>query len=129
MCKTGCIIQSGLEKTEANPLINPSHNHVATLLVRYHHKEVKHHGRHFTEGVIPARGLWIIEAKRCISSVIHRCVSCQKLLERREEQQMADLPAEHLQTEPHFSFVGLDVFGPWEVTSRHTRGDQTKGGW
>lgn len=33
---------------------------------------------------------------------------------------MADLPAERLQMDPPFSFVGLDVFGPWEMNSRRT---------
>lgn len=35
---------------------------------------------------------------------------------------MADLPADRLSTDPPFTFVGLDVFGPWCVTSRRTRG-------
>ncbi|XP_024116301.1 uncharacterized protein LOC112137986, partial [Oryzias melastigma] len=35
---------------------------------------------------------------------------------------MADLPTERLQTEPPFSYVGLDVFGPWEVSARRTKG-------
>ncbi|XP_041857226.1 uncharacterized protein LOC121650036 [Melanotaenia boesemani] len=37
---------------------------------------------------------------------------------------MADLPAERLQTDPPFSYVGLDIFGPWEVIARRTRGGQ-----
>lgn len=37
---------------------------------------------------------------------------------------MADLPAERLKTDPPFSYVGLDVFGPWEVTARRTKGGQ-----
>lgn len=37
---------------------------------------------------------------------------------------MADLPAERLQTDPPFSYVGLDVFGPWEVAARRTKGGQ-----
>ncbi|XP_039901127.1 uncharacterized protein LOC120742062 [Simochromis diagramma] len=35
---------------------------------------------------------------------------------------MSDLPAERLQTDPPFSYVGLDVFGPWEVSTRRTKG-------
>ena len=35
---------------------------------------------------------------------------------------MADLPAKRLQVEPPFTYVGVDVFEPWEVTSRRTRG-------
>ena len=35
---------------------------------------------------------------------------------------MADLPADRLATDPPFTHVGLDVFGPWSVTTRRTRG-------
>lgn len=37
-------------------------------------------------------------------------------------QRMADLPADRLCTEPPFTHVGLDVFGPWSVSARKTRG-------
>ncbi len=35
---------------------------------------------------------------------------------------MADLPPERLSTSPPFTYVGLDVFGPWTVVTRRTRG-------
>ncbi|XP_024260958.1 uncharacterized protein LOC112236593 [Oncorhynchus tshawytscha] len=35
---------------------------------------------------------------------------------------MASLPADRLSTEPPFTHFGLDVFGPWTVASRQTRG-------
>lgn len=31
---------------------------------------------------------------------------------------MSDLPEERLKLDPPFSYVGLDVFGPWEVISK-----------
>lgn len=34
---------------------------------------------------------------------------------------MASLPADRLSVEPPFTHVGLNVFGPWNVTSRCTR--------
>lgn len=37
---------------------------------------------------------------------------------------MADLPPDRLSTEPPFTYVGLDVFGPWVITTRRTRGGQ-----
>ncbi len=39
---------------------------------------------------------------------------------------MADLPSERLKVCPPFTYVGLDVFGPWSVTSRRTRGGQAE---
>ena len=35
---------------------------------------------------------------------------------------MAQLPQERLAPAPPFSFVGLDVFGPWKLCARRTRG-------
>lgn len=35
---------------------------------------------------------------------------------------MASLPADRLSTDPPFTNVGLDVFGPWSVSARRTRG-------
>ncbi|XP_035860336.1 uncharacterized protein LOC118495618 [Sander lucioperca] len=121
----GRIDQAQLERCEAHPIIIPNRNHVATLLVRHYHECVKHQGRHFTEGAIRASGLWMVGGKRLISSCIHRCVTCKKLRGKMEQQQMSDLPIERLQLDPPFSYVGLDVFGPWEVITR-TRGGQAR---
>ncbi len=35
---------------------------------------------------------------------------------------MSSLPADRLQPSPPFTFVGVDVFGPWSVVTRRTRG-------
>ena len=37
---------------------------------------------------------------------------------------MADLQADRLSTDPPFTYVGLDVFGPWSVSARRTHGGQ-----
>ena len=38
------------------------------------------------------------------------------------EQQMADLPSDRAEVGPPFTNVGFDVFGPWTVQTRKTRG-------
>lgn len=63
--------------------------------------------------------------KRAISRVIFNCVTCRKLRGRQQEQIMAELPEDRLSTDPPFAYVGLDVFGPWPVTVRKTRGGQS----
>ncbi|KAI7814396.1 hypothetical protein IRJ41_017003, partial [Triplophysa rosa] len=118
----GRIEQSDLSMNEVHPIIVPGRHHLATLLVSHYHKAVKHQGRHLTEGAIRAAGFWLVGAKRCISSLLHRCVTCRRLRGKMEHQQMAALPAERLQVAPPFTYVGVDVFGPWEIVSRRTRG-------
>lgn len=83
-------------------------------MVTHYHTEVQHEGRHLTEGAVRAAGLWVVAGKRLIGSVIHHCVTCQKLRGKLEIQKM--------HTSPPFTHVGLDVFGPWNVVTRHTRG-------
>lgn len=111
-----------LTREEKHPIIVPHTHHIATLLVRFYHEQVVHQGRHITEGAIRAAGYWIVGGKRLVSSVIHRCVTCRKLRGRLQEQKMGDLPADRLTPEPPFSNVGLDIFGPWMVMTRRTRG-------
>lgn len=118
----GRIKHSNLGTDEIHPILIPGKHHVATLLIRHHHERIKHQGRHITEGAIRASGLWIVGAKRAITGFIYKCVTCRKLRGRVEQQQMSDLPSERLQQEPPFTYVGLDVFGPWEVCTRRTRG-------
>lgn len=107
---------------EKHPLIIPSGSHIATLLVRHFHERSAHQGRHITEGAVHGAGFWIVGGKRLVSSVIHSCVTCRKLPGKMQVQKMADLPAGRVTPEPPFTTVGLDVFGPWTIVTRRTRG-------
>ena len=92
------------------------------LLVRNYHERVQHQGRHFTLGLIRSNGLWIVGGKRLVNRIINSCIKCKKLRGRQQIQKMADLPKAHLTPAPPFSYVGLDMFGPWLVRTRRTRG-------
>ena len=110
-----------LTPKEKHPVIVPN-THVAKLLVTHFHESVKHQGRLFTEGAVRTGGFWIVGGKRLVSSVIHRCVQCKKLRGHFESQKMSELPSDRLEKAPPFTYVGLDTFGPWSVTTRKTRG-------
>lgn len=120
----GRIAQSELGIDITHPLIIPARHHLGTLLIRHYHATVKHQGRHFTEGAIRAAGFWLIGAKRSISTALFKCVTCRKLRGKAECQQMGDLPPERMQVAPPFTYVGVDVFGPWDIFTRRTRGGQ-----
>ncbi|XP_060573880.1 uncharacterized protein LOC132731684 [Ruditapes philippinarum] len=113
-----CNIIQSLEK---NPVIIPRKHHIATLLTRHFHESVFHQGRHFTEGAIRAAGFWIIGSKRLVSSLIHDCVFCRRYRGKFERQQMADLPSDRIEQSPPFTYVGVDMFGPFYVVTRKTR--------
>lgn len=107
---------------QKHPIVLPAKSPVTEMIVRYYHEQVIHQGRKITEGAIRSAGYWIVSGKRVISSVIHKCVTCRRLRGVIEDQKMADLPVDRLQPSPPFTSVGLDVFGPWEVVTRRTRG-------
>ncbi|XP_041432389.1 uncharacterized protein LOC121398035 [Xenopus laevis] len=121
----GRLQEAKVDFREKHPIVIPGHHHVATLLIRHHHLQTKHQGRMFTEGNLRAAGLWIVGAKRRVSQVIFNCITCRKLRGVSQNPKMASLPAERLSTDPPFTNVGLDVFGPWSVATRHTRGVHT----
>ncbi|XP_061191617.1 uncharacterized protein LOC133199804 [Saccostrea echinata] len=107
---------------ERNPVILPGKSHIARLLITHLHEKVYHQGRLITEGTVRSNGFWIIGCKRLVNSILYKCEVCRKLRGKLEFQQMADLPPDRVTSGPPFSSVGVDVFGPWPVVARRTRG-------
>ena len=122
----GRLKHAALEYEEKFPVIVPGRSHAAKLLVNHYHERVKHQGRVFTEAAVRTAGYWIVSGRKCVNSILHKCVTCNKLRGKATEQKMADLPIDRLSTEPPFTYIGLDAFGPWTVVTRRTRGGQAQ---
>ncbi|XP_061185131.1 uncharacterized protein LOC133193178 [Saccostrea echinata] len=106
-----------------NPMILPAKHHATTLIVRKLHADVSYQKRHIIEGHIRSSGFWIVGGKRLVSSILHQCVTCRKLRKVPEYQKMSNLPEDRLiPGQPPFSTVGVDIFGPWNIITRRTRG-------
>lgn len=117
----GRIRAADLSDQEKHPLIIPP-SHIANLLIQHYHSQVAHQGRHLTMGAIRTAGLWVIRGNKLVSSLIHKCVLCKKLRGKLETQKLSDLPTDRVSVDPPFTHTGLDVFGPWSVVTRRTRG-------
>lgn len=120
----GRLKNAALPLCEKHPVLVPGHHHIALLLVRHHHENVQHQGRHISEGALRSAGFWITGGKRLVSSTIHKCVVCRRLRGKLSHQKMADLPEDRLEQTPPFTYVGVDTFGPWQIITRRTRGGQ-----
>lgn len=120
----GRLNKSGYELLENNSIIIPGKYHVAKLIVLHFHTKVHHQGRHRTEGAVRSAGFWITGPKRVVSAIVQMCVRCRRLRGKTAVQLMSDLPQDRLGPSPPFTYVGVDVFGPWYVVSRRTRGGQ-----
>ena len=120
----GRLQNSNLNSDERHPIILPGKSHVAQLIVRSCHEDNSHQGRLITEGAVRSKGFWIVGAKRLVNSTVYHCVRCRKLRGKEQQQLMANLPTDRVVSEPPFTNIGVDVFGPWDVIARKTRGGQ-----
>jgi hypothetical protein len=120
----GRLRHSALSRNEKFPILLPKNYPISLLIVSHYHQKVYHQGRQITEGALRSAGYWIIGEKKLISKIIHQCITCRKLRAKPLEQKMADLPDDRLTPAPPFTFVGVDVFGPWKIVYRRTRGSQ-----
>ncbi len=84
------------------------------------HKSVGHLGKATMLSKLRER-FWIVGAGHLAKSITTKCVVCRKYQAKRCEQKMADLPEYRVTPdEPPFTSVGLDFFGPFEVTRGRT---------
>nr|XP_008107433.2 PREDICTED: uncharacterized protein LOC103278651 [Anolis carolinensis] len=118
----GRLAQAKLKLGEKHPYILPAKHHISLLLIRHYHAKIYHQGRHFTEGAVRSAGIWIVGMKRLVTKVVNDCVICKRLRAEHPHQIMADLPRDRVTIQPPFTNVGVDIFGPWEIVTRRTRG-------
>lgn len=64
---------------------------------------------------IRTNGFWITGGSSTVSSIIASCVKCHKLRGAVQEQRMADLPKDRVESAPPFTSCGVDYFGPFMV--------------
>ena len=107
---------------QRHPLILPQKPHIASIVSLHYHEETRHQGQKLTEGAIRSAGFWIPGSKRLVSTLIKKCATCRRLRGTTVTQLMSDLPADRVTPCPPFRSVGLDVFGPWEISTKKTRG-------
>ncbi|XP_071944762.1 uncharacterized protein [Antedon mediterranea] len=122
----GRLKNAGMGELDTHPIIGRGSHHVSDLIIQYYHAQVQHQGKHFTRGAIRSAGYWIVAEKRRVDSIISKCIKCRKRRGKELGKKMADLPAERLSMAPPFTYVGLDVFGPWIVSSRKTIGGMAR---
>ncbi|KAJ8031579.1 hypothetical protein HOLleu_24812 [Holothuria leucospilota] len=117
----GRLQHAQLSKRAMHPAILPKGHHVTGLIINHYHLQCNHQGRHITLGTLRNEGYWVIGGQRQISKLLQDCVTCIRLRGKFQEQIMASLPEERVSEAPPFTFVGVDVFGPFAINSRRTR--------
>lgn len=111
----GRLEHAALHPHIKHPAVLPKTSHISMLLIKHYHLQVQHQGRGITMNELRSNGIWILGCSHAVSSYIYKCVKCRRFRRCTEEQKMADLPRERMETTPPFTYCGMDCFGPFYV--------------
>ena len=119
------VMRVGGRLSESNvaskhPYIIPHGHAIARAIILDVHNAA-HVGVEWTASLVRQQ-YWIIKLRSAVKQIVRSCVTCRKLYARPCTQKMADLPTERIQPNmPCFSYVGIDVFGPYMVQQRRSQ--------
>lgn len=112
----GRLGNSSLEYGIQHPIILPSSSPIVALLAKSIHVLVGHLGRESTLATLRNK-YWIVKGNSLVRKMIKNCLTCRKFQAKPMQQQMSELPNVRINgDEPAFTHVGLDYFGPFEIT-------------
>ena len=97
------------------PIILPRNTHVTSLIVKHFHERTHHQGKGMTLNEGQSNGFWVVSGPSVVASIISSCVKCKKLCGAVQEQRMLDLPEDHLEPTPPFTYCAVDYFGPFII--------------
>ena len=113
MCEDGLIRVGG--RLPTHPIILPSSHPVTNLVINHFHVMSGHGGKEHTLSLIRQQ-YWIIGARQAVRKQLRECVVCRLRDAKPVGQRMANLPCDRITPgDPPFSYVGVDVFGPFNV--------------
>jgi hypothetical protein len=97
------------------PVIMPDQR-IAVLVMLKSHEESDHKSIDITLSQ-SRHYCWIVGGRKLAKTVCKFCVRCRYLKKKHEDQKMSPLPKELCVPCPAFTNVGLDLAGPYKVTS------------
>jgi len=98
-----------------HPILLPKSSHVSTLIIKWCHEKTGHSGRGITLNEVRSNGFWVVNGNSAVKKLISNCIRCRKMRGKTCIQKMGDLPTERGEEAPPFTYVGLDMFGPFMV--------------
>lgn len=98
------------------PVILDGRNHVARLIVKHHHVKAAHGNQETVVNNLKQK-YWVIRIRPTVKNVSSKCMFCRIKRAQPQPPRMGDLPpARMAHHQRPFSFCGMDLYGPMEVT-------------
>ena len=98
-----------------HPALLPEEGRVTHLIIQDAHRQVLHSGMERTFTEVRLR-YWPCRGRSLVKRVIRKCQQCKRRSCCPQIPKMADLPLSRFDDRRAFSTVGVDYFGPMEVT-------------
>ncbi|XP_057290844.1 uncharacterized protein LOC130613498 [Hydractinia symbiolongicarpus] len=114
----GRLRNANFDENVIHSILLPKNSKITELIVRWCHEKVAHSGRGMTLNELRGNGFWVIGANTVVRSLINKCVTCRSLRGKVGNQLMGNLPKEGLQSEPPFTYCGVDMFGLFVIKVR-----------
>jgi len=93
------------------PVLLPSKHPLVTLLIRWYHVKYHHAGTQFLMSTLREK-YWILQSRRAINRVIHKCPTCLRHSGRSFQVDPATLPLNRTEASYAFQTTGVDLAGP-----------------
>ena len=116
----GRLKRSTLNYACKQPIILPKSHRLSKIIVSWYHSKVAHCGRGITMNEVRSAGYWVINLNSLTRSIIRNCFKCRYQRGKSSFQIMADLPADRMENVPPFTYVGVDMFGPYYIKERRS---------
>src|SRR5664279_1783026 len=102
-------------RLRSHQIILPKCHAVVNLMIKHFHEISGHSGKEHVMSLVRQK-YWIIDSRQAVRRVIQSCAHCRLRNPKPANQKMADLPDDRITPcRPPFTFVGVDLFGPFMV--------------
>lgn len=124
----GRLGHATLAYEQQHPTIITGKTAIGWLIIKDAHERVCHGGPQSTLGQINQR-YWMMNGRRQVRAMVHRCVICAKARPKPQQQLMGQLPTARVTPSRAFTHTGIDYAGPiWSRTSKG-RGQKATKSW
>ena len=111
----GRLRNSEIEPDAKHPVLLPKDHHVSHLIILHYHRVSGHSDIEHTLS-LRRQKYWITQARAPVRRLLSSCFDYRRRRAPLGQQKMASLPPDRVNpSEPPFSYVGVDCFGPLEV--------------
>ena len=73
------------------------------------------------------RNYWIVGLTQLLRSIKSKCVICRRLDCQTQEQIMRKIPSERLSPAPVWTYISIDLFGPFDIKGEVNKRSSTRG--